>query len=572
MTEKKIGAFICRCGGNISDYVDVEQVREEIAREENVTVAEINMFSCSDASQEDMIANIRENGLDGIVIASCSPKLHLNTFRAMAERAGLNPYQYIQVNIREQCSWAHTHNKDAATRKAVSLVREGVAKAKLSEPLTPIELTAQPSVMVIGAGLAGMRSALALGEMGVTVYLVEAAPEPGGSIKGRKSLFPDNSSGHELVESLLERIRANGNIVLYTSAEILEKTGSVGNFTIRIQVDGKNETTLSVGAVIVSTGSGSYRPTDGEFGFGLSGVLTLNQYIDMLDSSTDTLLLNGRKIRNIAYIYCVGSRQNGKEGNRYCSRYCCSAAVHTAVRTHEIDPSIGQFHFYRDIRTYGAYEELYHEALKKGSVFLKYGLKDPPQVTEVSGSGLRIRAADLLTGAETMELETDLVVLVTGMVPGENSQLIDILKLPVGKEGFFNEIHPKLRPVETVMDGIYIAGACQGPKTLSESVASGMAAVAKSASLVLTGKVNLDPFVARVLTEKCTGCGECISSCPYGAISMKETPDGTVVEITESLCKGEGACVAICNEEALEIKGYGHNMIKAMIEALGGRR
>lgn len=569
MTERRLGVYICYCGGNISDYVDVEKVRDVVENEPSVVTAKTSMFTCSDAAQQDIIKEIEEQKLDGIVIASCSPKLHLSTFRAMAERAGLNPYQYTQVNIREQCSWTHTHDRDAATSKAIRLVRAGIARTGLSKPLQKLRVETIPEALVIGAGVAGLRAALALSDVGITVHLIERTPEAGGMIGKWGKMFPNNRDGGEIINSLLDKVRQRENITLFTNAELVEKGGNVGNFSVKVLINGKDTISLTVGTIIAATGFESYTPQKGEFGFGLDGVVTLPEYKELLSESSDGLKHNGRDIKTVAYIYCVGSREHSKQENPnlYCSRYCCSAAAHAALCTDELKTGIHQFHLFRDMRTYGKYEILYDQALNQGSVFLRYDEDDPPQVTDEDGR-LKVRVKDRLTGGEEIEIDPDLVVLVTGMVPRENARLVDVLKLPVGKDDFFNEIHPKLRPVETVIDGVFIAGAAQSPKTLAESVVSSMAAVSKSAALLLKGYVDLEPLVAKVNADLCTWCGACMEACPYDAVQRTSVNGKEIAEVNAVLCKGEGACVPVCPEQAIDIEGYTNEQIKSMIDAL----
>jgi heterodisulfide reductase subunit A len=570
MTERRLGVYICYCGGNISDYVDVEKVRDAVASEPSVVTAGTNMFTCSDAAQQEMIKEIVEQKLDGIVIASCSPKLHLNTFRAMAERAGLNPYLYTQVNLREQCSWTHTHNRAAATEKAIRLVRAGIARTRLSKPLQKLRVETIPQALVIGAGVSGLRAALALSDVGITVHVVERAPQAGGMIGKWGKMFPNNRDGGEIIDSLIRKVRQRENISIFSNAELVEKGGSVGNFAVKVSVNGKDTISLAVGTIIVASGFEPYTPQKGEFGFGLDNVITLPEYKELLSQSSDGLKYHGQDIKTVAYIYCVGSREHNKEenANLYCSRYCCSAAVHAALCTDELNAGIHQFHLFRDMRTYGKYETMYEQALNQGSVFLRYEEGELPQVT-AEGSKLKVRVKDRLTDGEEIEIDTDLVVLVTGMVPRENAGLVNVLKLPVGKDGFFNEIHPKLRPVETVIDGVFIAGASQGPKTLAESVASSMAAVSKSAALLLKGYVDLEPLVARVNPELCTWCGACMEVCPYEAVQRTSLDRKEIAEISAILCKGEGACVPVCPEKAIDVEGYTSEQVESMIDALG---
>lgn len=572
MSCKRIGVFICHCGGNISDYVDVEKVRAAAQAEPGVAAASTFLFACSDAAQEDMIKKIQEDSLDGIVVASCSPKLHLSTFRAMAQRAGLNQYLYNQVNIREQCSWAHQHDRKNATGKAIGLVRAGIAKTRFSEPLEEIRVETIPKALVIGAGVSGMRAALALSDMGIAVYLAERAPAVGGRIAEWGAMFPSDRQGAAIVETLAQQIRERENITLFTEAEVVEKSGSIGNFSVRLRpADGK-ELALGVGAIVVTTGFDPYTPREGEFGSGLPGVLTLPEFRQLAAASKGKLVYQGRDIRTIVYVYCVGSRQLAgpdiPHPNPYCSRYCCTAAVHSALVAGSIDPSVNQYHLYRDMRTYGKREILYEEAGRKGSVFVRYADDAPPKVEIVDGR-LTVRVRDELLGGEEIEIPTDLVVLVTGMVPRENAKLVDVLKLPIGADGFFNEIHPKLRPVETTSDGIFIAGTSQGPKTLAESVASAMAAVSKSAALLLKGYVDIVPLVARVDPAACSWCGECAKACPYQGAVEKLLHEGKAVAfIHPALCKGCGGCVPACPVEAVNLEGCTNDQVKAMIDAL----
>lgn len=567
--ERRLGVYICHCGGNISDYISVEKVAEAIKDDPNVAAVKTNIFTCSDAAQQDMIAEIREKNLDGIVIASCSPKLHLNTFRAMAERAGLNPYQYTQVNIREQCSWAHTHSNDSATDKAIKLVRAGIGRTRLTAPLQRLRVETTPAAVVIGAGVAGLRAAIALSDMGITVHVIEKAAAPGGMVARLGKMFPTGKKGSDTIGVLLETVRNRNNISLFTNAEIVEKSGNVGQFSVKISVNGAETISLIVGSIIVATGFNAYTPSTGEFGFGLDGVVTLAEYEDLLSQTTGGLKFKGRDVRSIVYVYCVGSREHCKEENAhtYCSRYCCTGAVHAAIRAAEVDSGIHQYHLFRDMRTYGKYEVLYDQALKQGSIFIRYDENEAPQVVAENGR-LLVIAKDSLMGGEQVQIEADLVVLVTGMVPRANEGLINVLKLPVGKDGFFNEIHPKLKPVETVIDGLFIAGAAQGPKNLAESVASSMAASSKVAALLLKGYIDLEPLVAHIDSARCTWCGECEMACPYGAVQHVTVDGKDVARINPVLCKGEGACVPVCPKQAIDVEGYTNRQIEAMIDGL----
>ena len=639
--NRKIGVYICHCGGNISDHVDVEKVREAIESELGVEVAKTTMFSCSDASQQEMMEDIREQGLDGMVVASCSPKLHLCTFRGVAERAGLNPFKYVQVNIREQCSWPHSDDREGATEKAAGLVRGGIARVRSAEALEPVRVTSVKRVLVIGAGVAGMRAAIAMADLGVEVYLVERDHFVGGHVARLGAVYPDGDRGDEMIARLFDEVAARPMIHLFTGAQVTSKEGYIGNFTVRVTVgprfvtgiegdferaaaacpvDAPDRHTLGlrrrkalyrpgtlsrparwaiddglctrcgacagicprsidldqqvehlvfeVGAVITTTGFDTYVPKPGEYGVGLPQVVTLETFEKIVDLADGRLERDGGEIRDVVFIYCVGSRQ-GKDvenGNRYCSRYCCNAAVGAALTLQRKFPDVRTSHLYRDVRTYGKFETLYERASRSGTLFCRFDPASPPVVEEDHGR-LLVRVRDLLTGPEEIGIPADLVVLVTGMVPAANEELTSLLRLPLGQDRFYNEIHTKLRPVETVIDGVYIGGSCQGPKNVSESAASALSCVAKAASLLVKGYIDLQPYIAFVDRSRCVWCGACAEACPYSAIEQTLVDGKEVAVVNDALCKGCGACLPVCPVDATQLKGFTDDQITSMIEA-----
>ncbi len=565
--KKRIGVYICHCGGNISDYVDVEQMRDIAGRENGVAVAKNVMFACADSNQKEMVNDIREKGLDGIVVASCSPKLHLHTFRGVAERAGLNPYDYVQVNIREQCSWAHSDTPEEASSKAAGLIRAGIRRVSHAEALTNIEIKAHRSVVVIGAGVAGMRAAIDLARMGNQVVLVEKEKQAGGHLAAKGPVFPTNQNGRELVATLLNQVRSTPGITMFTSSTVEKVTGSIGNFSVEIRTGGLQEErmTFAAGSILVTTGYDFYQPAGGEYGYSPdSRVMTLKDFEMLTEAPAGELTWEGRRVRSVAYIYCVGMRQTKGE-NKYCSRNCCSAAVHSSLVLHEKFPGVKAFHLYRDIRTYGKNEVLYEASSRAGDTYFMFQEKEPPEVTQAKHS-VKIRVKDILTRKKELELETDLVVLVTGMVPrADSGEIAGKLKIPVGSDRFFNEIHPKLRPVETVINGVFLGGSCQGPKNITESVRSSLAAAAKINAIISKDIIRLEPIVARIDAETCTWCGKCQSVCEYDAIFQAETGGHVVASVNEAVCKGCGICAPVCPTDAIDIAQYTNLEIEGMI-------
>ena len=568
-TARRIGVYVCHCGGNISDYVDVQAVVDAVKDEPGVIVAKHMMFACSDAGQQEMEQDIEREKLDGLVVASCSPKLHVVTFRGVAKRSGMNPYEYSQANIREQCSWTHTDDPAGATRKAIGLVRGVIARTRLTEALEPLVVETTQKALVIGGGISGLRAAIGLADVGLGVFLVEREPELGGWVGRFGAMYPHERQGRELIAHLVAEARKRPSIKVFTGAEVVSKAGSFGNYEVgvRVAADPPQTIAIEVGSIVTATGFDAYEPADGEFGAGTDGVVTLPEFKELIDASgRGTLRYRDKPVRSIAYVYCVGSRQPG--GNEYCSRYCCAATAHASIRVAELDPRIRQYHLYRDIRTYGTFELLYTQSRKDGAVYVKYPDDAPPVVRREASGQLAVTVRDLLSGDEELEIPVDLVVLVTGMVARKNEELVGILKLPLGRDGFFNEIHPKLRPVETMVDGVLIAGACQGPKSSAESVASGLAAVTQSASVLKKGVAELDPLVATVDPDRCTWCGKCENACPYGAIEKLSLNGREIASISEAGCKGCGGCVPMCPQNAIDLRGYTDAQITAMIDGL----
>ena len=641
--NKKIGVYICQCGSNISDVVDVEKVKASIAKVPGVHVLKITMFACADSAQKEIVDDITDNQLEGLVVASCSPKLHLPTFRNVAKRAGLNPYQYVQVNIREQSSWAHSDQPEQATEKATQLIKAGITKVQFARALTPIEISAENAVAVIGAGITGMRTALGLAALGTRVYLLERDHFVGGRIPQWGKLTGSDRTGKEIVDRLYSELLDKDNIELYTGVEFESMNGSVGDFTLNFNVRpryiNKNidlekinelidscpvripdpfnfqntempavyfkypgakpdtpvadikalneeedyiekfsdsldlkqtlkQNQIHIGAVILSTGFDPYKPVNGEFGYGNHpAIITLEELKRELETEGSISSWDGQTVRQIVFIYCVGSCQTEGD-NKYCSRICCTTTVDTSIQIKKAYPEIQCIHLYRQMRTYGKQELIYEEACRNGDLFLKFDDDDPPDVI-VKNLDVSIKVRDQLTMGMELEIQPDLLVLVTGMVPSEGfEKTAELFKAPLGRDKFFNEVHPKLRPVETVIDGIFIAGASQGPKNISESVKSGMSAVSKTYALLREEKIELDPTIATIDPGKCNWCDLCSNICPFDAIKMEEHKGKQVAVVISSSCKGCGMCNPVCPTDAIDLIGYTNDEIEGMIDSL----
>jgi len=602
--EKKVGVYICHCGGNISDHVDVEQLAKNIEKIEGVTVAHTNTFMCSDPGQELIQADIKSGKINRAVVASCAPSLHELTFRSALKRADMNPYLYEHANIREQVSWVH--HGDAATEKATSLVAAAIAKAKNLSPLEPIRVDATRHATVIGGGVAGMRAALDLARQGIQVTLIEKSLFLGGRTARLDRLVPTNDTAENVVRTLGDAVLTDAGITVLGGSQVVGFEGYVGNFKLTLEasdagkdkrshdpgawvpfagiyvggVEREGQLQVETGAIVLATGFLPYRPQEGEYGYlQCPEVVTLPELIEAMASQGGggkTLTINRRPIRRVAFIHCVGSRQipgihePGPDGrlNEYCSRTCCSAILQAAVQLRMHYPDTKVFEYYRDIRTYGRGQETYYDqAAEHNVLFFRYEPESPPVVERIDRRPypLRVRVNDTLTFGEELTAEVDLVVLGVGMEPHPIGGLVEKMKLPTGMDGFLQEVHPKLRPVEIANTGILLAGTCQAPMDISETCNAAQAAAAKAATFLTKGHVELDPYVAQVDSARCTGHGRCAEVCPVeSAVRMA----GGKASINPALCTGCGICVAECPEQAIDVNGWTLEQYEEMVDAI----
>ncbi len=552
--EPRIGVFVCHCGINIGGVVKVPEVMEYARTLPNVVVAEQNLYTCSQDTQEKIKEKIKELKLNRVVVASCTPRTHEPLFQNTIREAGLNAYLFEMANIRDQCSWIHMHEPKAATKKSKDLVRMAVAKARLLEPLQNLELNVNQAALVIGGGVAGMTAALELARQGFKVSLVEKEKELGGNAR-KLHFLPSGDNPVAFVRELDKEISANKNVTVYTGTTVKAIDGYVGNFKTTLQTGEQ----IEHGVVIVAIGAHEYKPT-GEYLYGRNkNVLTLLEMKDQLSKG-------GAKGNEYVFIQCVGSRED-KHPN--CSRVCCTGTMSAALEIKKRDPNAKVYVLYRDIRTYGFREKYYKEASSKGVTFIRFEDTQKPKVEEKAGK-LEIQVKDEDTG-KVIDLKPDYLVLASGTRPQEDAEaLAPMLKVPLTKERFFLEAHMKLRPLDFATEGVYLAGMAHGPKFIDESIGQALGSVSRAVTVLSKKTLEAEGIVAAIEEKLCDGCGICVPICEYKALEVvkdKKDPNKKIVEVNVGLCKGCGACVGACPSGALTQKGYKDSQIYAMIDA-----
>ena len=584
MEEKpKIGVFICHCGVNIGGVVEVPQVVEYAKTLPNVVYAEDNLYTCSEAGLSSIKEAIKKFNLDRVVVASCTPRTHEPLFRSACIEVGLNPYLFEMANIREQCSWVHAREPKKATEKAKDIVRMAVARAVWLEPQTEPELEVKDSALVIGAGIAGMTTALSLAKQGFKVYLIEKEKEPGGIVGGLYKLYPTLQDASEIVAPMIEAVKSHKNIEFLTSTDVADVGGYVGNFKVNLTRDGE-KMELNVGTIIVACGALNYTPPEGLYQYGVyDRVITQKELDEMLKEG------KLEKPERIVMIQCVGARKGEirayeleafpksdtanllrkilkakkEEGWPYCSKICCMNAIKNAILVKSQYPDTDVVILYGDLRVYKEYEDFYARSRDLEVRFIRHIEEIPPEISKARGNKLKVVTYDMLAGRE-VEFLADWVVLSTPLRPRKGEvMLARMLKVPISPDGFLMEAHLKLRPVDTTVDGIFIAGTVSGPKDVSESIISAKAAAARAATLMANKKMKTEAITAMVDSDLCMGCGLCEEICPYGAHKVEEGKSKTI----EALCRGCGACAAECPRRAITMRHFGDQQILAQVQA-----
>lgn len=648
---RRIGVFICHCGINISQNVDVKALTEYAASLSGVVVAKEYKYMCSDVGATLIKDAIKEHTLDGVVIASCSPRMHEHTFRQVVNDGGINQYRLEIVNIREHCSWAHD-DKEKATEKAESLVRSGVAKAKLLEPLHSSTITVNPDAMVIGAGIAGIQASLDLANQGFKVYLIEKEPSIGGRMAQLDKTFPTLDCSSCILTPKMMEVANHENITLLTYAEVIGLEGSIGNYTVKVKkkpryvdiskctgcndcvaacrlkqrisnefemgmgkrgaaympfaqavplkvvIDDKHCLFLTrgkcgdkpacleacqqkaidfnqkeelmeikVGSIIITTG---YDPLDTkklyEYGYALSEDVITGLELERLISSsgpTKGEILrpsDKQKPKSVTFILCVGSRDETQCS--WCCRIgCMSALKHVYLLREKLGKDVEINICYTDIRSYGkGYEEFYRKIRGHNANMFR----GRPSEVRNMGTYQKLDIFDTTTN-KLFEIKTDLIVLVPELVPRQGAEdFARLLHLTQSGDGFFLEAHPKLRPMDTFVNGIFIAGCCQGPKDIQDTVSQASGAASRAACILSKKELEIDPLIAWVDEEVCTGCQLCVEACPYEARVLNEKTK--IAEVNGALCMGCGACVVACPSNASIHKNFTKKQLLNMID------
>jgi heterodisulfide reductase subunit A-like polyferredoxin len=552
----RIGVFVCHCGSNIAGFLDVEDVTDHAATLPNVVHAESNLYTCSQDSIVHISEQVEEHGLNRVVVASCTPLTHQPLFRDSIRQAGLNPFLFEMANIRNQCSWVHSHDWDKATEKAKALVQMSVARAAELETEQTLRVPVERSALVVGGGAAGMSAALSLADQGFPVHLIEREPHLGGNLR-KLHRGHARQDPQVVLNDLVRRVEGNPRIDVYLQSEIKDTHGFMGNFETQVMtVEGK-EAIIKHGVTILATGAEEYRGS--EYGYGSDErILTQTEF--------EAELERGEELpESVVMIQCVGPAEE------YCSRICCTTALKNALVLKSLRPKAEVTILHRDIRAYGFKERLYEQARRAGVVFVRYDRESPPKVEATD----RIKITCMDSSLQMpIEFHPDQLVLSMPAVPRSDAHRIAAMfKVPLDAHGFFLEAHVKLRPVDFSTNGVFMAGMAHYPKLLDESMIQARAAASRAARVLSQETLSAGGRVAVVDPEKCTGCLTCVRICPFEVPRVRGDIVGVggvngAAEIEISVCQGCGSCVAECPANAIELRHFTDAQLQSKASAL----
>jgi heterodisulfide reductase subunit A-like polyferredoxin len=553
--EPRIGVFVCNCGINIGGVIDVPNVTEYASTLPNVVFADENLFTCSADTQGKILEAIQENNLNRVMVASCSPRTHAPMFMETVQQAGLNPYLFEMANIRDQDSWVHMHEPEKALEKAKDLVRGVVARLANLEPLHKMEFPVTKAALVIGGGVAGMEAAMSIANMGFQAYLVEQTDKLGGNAWNLVTSHRGyNYRGY--LEDLIQKVEKHPNIEVMFNSGVTETSGFIGNFKSTVKTpEGDKE--LEHGVTIMATGGKPFSPE--EYLYGQHDNIFLAFELDKALVEKDPRVTEAKQA---VFIQCVGSREPERP---YCSRLCCTHSVESALELKELNPDMDVFILYRDMRTYGDKELLYKEAREKGVIFIRFDLDSKPVVEQTAEGGLQVTVNDPILGMPVV-LRPDILTLASAVLPNPTEELGELFKVSRNAEGFYNEAHAKLRPVDFASDGIFLAGLSHYPKPIDESIAQAKAAAGRAATFLGMDLVKVGGIVAEVDPDKCAVCLTCVRTCPFNVPVIDYSIDAAVIDPAK--CQGCGVCVSECPAKAISLKHYTDTQIIAQELAL----
>jgi heterodisulfide reductase subunit A-like polyferredoxin len=553
--EPRIGVFVCNCGINIGGVINVPALAEYAKTLPHVAYVDENLFTCSADTQAKILQAIEEHHLNRVLVASCSPRTHAPMFMETIRQVGLNPYLFEMANIRDQDSWVHMHEPEKALEKAKDLVRGVAARLVNLEPLHKMEFPVTKAALIIGGGVAGMEAAKSLADQGFVSYLVEKTDKLGGNAWN----LVLSSQGHDYrgyLENLIKAVEKHPQIEVLFNTGVKDTSGFVGNFrTVLTTPEGERE--IEHGVTVMATGGRPLAPE--EYLYGQHENVLLPFDLDKLIAAKDP---KAAKAKQAVFIQCVGSREPERP---YCSRLCCTHSVESAIELKKLNPEMDVFVLYRDLRTYGEKELLYKEAREKGVIFIRFDLESKPQVAKTPGDGLQVTVTDPILGRPVV-LQPDILTLASAVLPNPTDELGEIFKVPRNAEGFFNEAHAKLRPVDFPSDGIFLAGLAHYPKPLDESIAQAKAAAGRAATFLAQDTVSVGGVVAVVDPDKCAVCLTCVRTCPFNVPVIDYTLDAAVIDPAK--CQGCGVCVSECPAKAITMKHYTDAQIIAQETAL----